>query len=222
MKQNSYQKRIVQCEKIQYDNFCNIFFALHQLSADLLKKIKDYDLIMRSKNIKDKLEKIESVYMESIILDMAKITSSNRSDKSGIKELQEISPALIKQEIADLLSDNKSILYKIKANRNRKIAHFDMSKENSFINMGFSEIQIDTMINDYKDGLEQSDIIQSDKDLSVIAEFRKVKSCSSDNERYSISDFSSDLPEFKKIIEKIIMIANKLNHCFHTTNKKPI
>jgi hypothetical protein len=201
------------------DNFYNILFVVHQLNTDILRKINDYEVsIMNSDNIKNKFYNIEFVYMHSIILDIAKLTSETGSDKSGIKELMKISPPDIKQEFEKLLSDNSNLLGKIKINRNKIIAHIDISEKYSYMKMGSSQIEIGRKIEDYKTYLKLSHIKPSKKDLAIITKFQEMKSSSSDIERYSPSDFSLDLPVFKNLLKTIMEISNKLNQHFYENN----
>lgn len=198
------------------DNFYKILFVVYQLNTDILKKINDYEVsIKNSDNTKNEFYNIEFVYMHSIILDIAKLISATRSDKSGIKELMKISPPNIKQEFERLLSDNSNLLEKVRINRNKIIAHIDVSEQGSYIEMGFSQVEIRRKIEDYKKYLELSHIKPSKKDLAVITKFQEMKSSSLNLERYSPSDFSLDLPIFKVLLEKIIEISNKLNHHFY-------
>lgn len=117
---------------VNQNDFYNVLFVIYQLSSDILKKIIDYKTLIEDSNlIKKQFYNIEFVYMHSIILDIAKLTSSTKSDKSGLKELEKISPNVLKKEITALTQRHKDLLEKIRNNRNKIIAHIDVTERGS-------------------------------------------------------------------------------------------
>lgn len=64
------------------------FAAFLNLRQDVLEKMKKVKIINQIKPTLLLLRKIEQVYMESIILDMAKIIGVSNCDQTGIKEIK--------------------------------------------------------------------------------------------------------------------------------------
>lgn len=193
-------------------NFYNLLFVVDDLSSAIVKKIDDYEnLIQGSNTIKKDFYNIEFVYMHSIVLDMAKLLSVTKSDKSGLIQLKDISPEEIESEIAKFEQDNKKIIEKITNNRNRIISHVDISDGSAYFDMGISEHEFKNKIDDYRRYLAHFGDVDENKIRTYEESLQKIKSTSSENERYRPPDFIVDLPVLKSMSEKISKFAHDIN-----------
>jgi hypothetical protein len=202
-------------------NFHNLLFVVNDLSHTILKKIDDYDKrIEKDNNIISAFYNIQFVYIHSIVLDIAKLISATGADKSGLKQLKEICPDKdIKVKIEAFEQKYKYILAKIIVNRNKIIAHVDISDMGSYVNMGFSKIEIERKITDYKDYLKITGGELDATALNLISQLKKLESVSIDKERYSPSDFSIEIPTLKEMVNEILVVASDLNLYFYKLQK---
>ena len=195
-------------------NFYNILFVVDDLSHTILKKIDDYkNHIESDPSLKRRFYNIEFVYMHSIILDIAKLISATGSDKSGLRQLKELCTSkIIEAEISNFEIKYKNTLEKIKANRNKIIAHVDISDAGSYFDMGFSETEINKKITDLKKYFE---LTKQKPDSNLLFQFENLKANSSNKERYSPSDFVIEIPVLEKMIKEILKISTDLNLHFY-------
>lgn len=195
-------------------NFHNILFVVNDLSHTILKKIDDYkNHIENDASLKKIFYNIEFVYMHSIILDIAKLISVTGSDKSGLKQLKEICTSkIIGGEIDNFESKYKNTLEKIKANRNKIIAHVDVSDAGSYFDMGFSEIEINKKITDLREYFKHT---KQEPESNLISQFENLKARSSIKERYSPSDFVIEIPVLENMVKEILKISTDLNLHFY-------
>lgn len=195
-------------------NFYNILFVVNDLSHTILKKIDDYkNHIESDASLKRRFYNIEFVYMHSIILDIAKLISATGSDKSGLKQLKEIcTNKIIGGEIDNFESKYKGPIEKIKANRNKIIAHVDVSDAGSYFDMGFSEIEINKKITDLREYFKH---IKQEPDSNLISQLENLKASSSIKERYSPSDFVIEIPVLENMVKEILKISTDLNLYFY-------
>ena len=147
-----------------------------------------------------------------IILTIAKLLSLTRSDRSGLVQLEKISPPEVKRRIQDLRKLNEPLITKISSNRSRIIAHVDISTNRSYTKMGFSEMEVERML----DGLRKSffqrdDAMQAD----LVKRWRNLASTSPEQERYSPSDFLNDLPKLRTLAKEVQNIVRDLNIYFY-------
>ncbi len=196
--------------------FYNILFVINELGSTILKKISDYEnVIQNDYSLKKKFHNIEFVYIHSIILDIAKLTSKASSDKSGLKDLKKFcSDKTIQNKITNFEVKYKNTLEKIKNNRNRIIAHVDISEENSYFKMGFSDIEIKTKKDDYKKYME---LTNQQLDIVKIEELEKFQTSSIKEERYSPSDFLLEIGLLKEMINEVLVIASDINLYFYNS-----
>jgi len=176
--------------------------------------IKEFEYISGNELFDDSLPNIGNVYMNSIILDFAILFSIEDCDKAGLRQLKAGAPKKAKVDIEELEKTYNDIITKVKSNRRRIIAHRDISKENAYYYMGFSEIEINRIIEDYKKSPYFDKPISDEEDLTITA-FKKIQASSKENERYSLSDFQNDIPRLKEIIEKSYAIVKDINNYYH-------
>jgi hypothetical protein len=195
-------------------NFYNILFVVNDLSHTILKKIDDYkNHIESDTSLKRRFYNIEFVYMHSIILDIAKLISATGSDKSGLKQLKEVCTSkIIRGEIDNFESKYKNTLEKIKANRNKIIAHVDVSDAGSYFDMGFSETEINKKITDLREYFKHT---KQEPDSNLISQLENLKAGSSIKERYSPSDFVIEIPVLENMVKEILKISTDLNLYFY-------
>jgi hypothetical protein len=201
------------------NNFYVLLGAVINLTIetkDLLIQYKTF--IVKNKEMRKHLKNIDYIYMYYIILNLSKLFSLTGADKSGLKQIKNISPKKIKEEITLLEQTNLKTIEKIQNNRNRIVAHLDISKDNSYINMGFSTIEINRK---KKDILEYSKITNMDQVLTknLLEIYRGLKSKSKKEERYSPSDFTRSIPKLTKMMEDILKITNDLSLYYYNKTK---
>ncbi|MBU4056658.1 hypothetical protein KJ695_01975, partial [Patescibacteria group bacterium] len=182
---------------------------LYVVTRDLIyrikQKIKDFQYIHKSKSLKEKLRDIEFVYMHSIIFDIAKLFGATKSDKIGLKQFKNISPKKSKDKLTELEKSYGDIFLKISNNRNRIIAHINISNKNAYFNMGFSIEEINKKIADCKNSA------YFDPNDSFIERLKNLKAKNRDNERYSPSDFLIDIPRIEKFLNEFTLIIDEVN-----------
>lgn len=199
-------------------NLYNILFVTNDLSHAILKKMDDYkNHIDTDFSLKKKFYNIEFVYMHSIILDIAKLISATGSDKSGLKQLKELCPSkTIEEEISNFEIKYKNTIEKIKTNRNKIIAHVDISNTDSYFEMGFSEIEISRKISDLKSYLKYH---TKEPSIEMISQLENLKASCPKKERYSPSDFMSEIPLLEAMVREILKISKDLNLYFYRTRE---
>jgi len=195
-------------------NFYNILFVVNDLSYTIFKKIDDYkNHIESDPSLKRRFYNIEFVYIHSIILDIAKLISATGSDKSGLKQLKELCTSkTIKTKINNFEIKYKNTLKKITVNRNKIIAHVDISDAGSYFDMGFSETEINKKITDTKKYFKN---IKKEPDPNLISQLENLKARSSTNERYSPSDFIIEIPVLENMVKEILKISIDINLYFY-------
>lgn len=196
-------------------NFYNIYAIIEDLSNSVLENIDDYKKIIDDYELYKDIRNIKFVYMYSIILDMGKTLAVGGNDKSGLKALLEIAPDDFKKRILQTQENYTDIISKLKNNRNRIIAHVDISNENSYFNLGFSALEIEEEINNHK----KLRLMSKDETESDTIFYNKLKSLvpnSIKDERYGPSDFLNDIETFKKIIAEVLEIVRDLNIYFYS------
>jgi hypothetical protein len=157
--------------------------------------------------------------MHSVLLDIGKLLCVTGSDKSGLNELEKLAPNQFKKEINDFKLKYSDIISKITTNRNKIIAHIDISENGSYFKLGFSHTEIDRKIEDFKKYVESiNNGVLNKSDLEVIDGYNKLKSSSIKYERYSPSDFYKDKDIFVEMVNIIRKIAQELNYHFYKEN----
>ncbi len=205
---------------IKPQNFYDIVAVVYDLSGEVEKKLGQYNsTIWTDKKLRMELSGIEYVYMSSIILDLAKIFSLARKDESGLKKLKECSPSVIRDKFFQLQKSHNKLLEKLKENRNRLIAHVDISKDRSVFRMTLSKSERIRMIKNY------GFIIENHRDeKSLIEDFAKniskKRSRSHKNERYSPVDLIHDAPEILRMLKELKIIVSELVMYFYKKESK--
>jgi len=191
--------------EINDNDYHKLLGIIQWIIEDTKKKIRDFKCIANNKLLTKKLLcNIEVVYMNSIIIDIAKLINATKSDKAGLKQFKKISPEGSKNKLVELEKSYEDILKKIVSNRNRIIVHIDISDKNSYCNMGFSEEEVNRNIED------NINSIYFNSNDSTIEGFKKSITKDKDNERYSPTDFLIDIPRIKKFLNEFILIINEV------------
>ena len=179
------------------------------------KKIEAYETkIGNNSSLSKEYFNIDYVYMHSIILDIAKLIGATGNEKGTLTGLYSLAPANLRKDIDELRLKNEIIFKKIENNRNKIIAHVDVSDFWAYFNMGFSQLEIDRRIQDFMNYLELTGQ-ETKTNLDVIENLKNLKSTSVQFERYSPADFGQDLNRFKSIINEILDITTRANSYFY-------
>jgi len=197
--------------KEEVKNFwIHYFAAFLNLKQDVLEKIEEVKIINQIKPTLLLLRKIEQVYMESIILDMAKIIGVSNCDQTGIKEIKKyLDDDDFKNKLDQIEEKYKTTIIKIRENRNRIISHLDFYK-NPYYNLKFSRDHLEKMIG--PSSPEAHALYGGKKNFEKVKE-RIMKKCSSskEEERYCPIDLNKDVELFLSIIEELDEIFGKIN-----------
>lgn len=199
----------------QSEKWSNLYFVVHDLGNAILKKIGDYETkIYENGSLKRDFYNIEFVYMHSILLDIAKLISATGSDQSGLKQLKKGAPSNILERICNVETNHRDLISKVKVNRNKIVAHVDITEMGSYHKLGLSDLEVERRIED----LKRYSKLTGDRVAipQIIKDLENLKSISPETERYSPSDFFSDLDKFKQIAREILDIADELNVYFYT------
>lgn len=185
------------------------------LNIGVEKKFEEFQKI---KNIKANNDNIDmwlagQVYMESIILDMAKIFGVANSDQTGLKSLKENlkSPQFdqFKKQIEEIEQNYSYVKEKIKKNRNWIISHADFINKYN-LKISPDEFERTSYLPDYS---ERYLYIFGDKERYEKWKNeteKKIVSEQKENQSYAQEDLISDIPLFKKIIEDLYNIFDKI------------
>ncbi len=195
-------------------NFYNLLFVIDDLCRTILKKLEDYKNNIENGKYVKTFYNIDFVYMHSIVLDVAKLVSATKKDKSGLSQLKKDSPQILRVRIDNFEKRYEDTIEKIKNNRNKIIAHIDISDKGSYFDMGFSKVEISRKIEGYKKLLKYQGNV-GPNDLETIERLKKLESKSIKGERYSPSDFSKDVNKIKNMVEEILNIAHDVNNYYY-------
>lgn len=164
--------------------------------------ISDYEEIQADIETQKKYPQIENAYIDSLIIYLGKVFSTSNNEAFRLSVFKSICSDSINQEIEQIEQKHKSTIAKIVKNRNKLIAHLDPD----FYNLGFSEQEIERML--------QKDASAFNWDHSELTSHRdwymkNLKSTKKNEERYSISDFQTDLPVIKELATQLLDIWNR-------------
>jgi len=183
--------------------------ATHEQSAiwgnfwqivDLSKKLlTDFEKLSSEKELARKLTQIETAYIDSIIVHVAKIFSNSKNEPFRLGQFKAICRDEIKSELEAVEKTYKDIIGKIVTNRNKLIAHLD----ERFYELFFLENEIQRMEQAMAKGMRMT--LQEAK--GVYASMPRTTDKS--KERYSVGDFQEDFPAIKKMVEKLDEIWGK-------------
>lgn len=202
------------------EEFYNILNVMGILSNDILRKLDDYEnQIISNSSTKQQFYNIEYVYMHSTVLDLAKLLAVTKSDKSGLRQLMDISPEKYAEKISAFQVEYESIIAKIKDNRNRIISHVDISSDRAYFMMGVSESETEKKIADYL-GAQKYYRENPVARIKVVEGLRSLQSLGRVNEKYGPTDFVGDFPVFKKMITEIGEILHDLNMYYYENSLK--
>ena len=205
MKTNNHKKPTKLTKKF-WAGYFGAFFSLKQ---NVEAKISEFQKIKKAKN-----NIAKQVYMESIVLDIAKILRVSRSDQTGIESiknhLQSKKFIQFKKQIEKLDKKYKSVKSKVKQNRNRIISHIDFHKK-PYYGLKFSQAEVNRIYNVPK---ELITIVYGDeekyKSVKAHAETQLVSN-QKRNQRYAPIDLDKDVPLFESIIGELTKIFNEIN-----------
>ena len=155
------------------------------------KLVSDYKNISPLKELQQKFPQIETAYIDSIIVHVAKIFTSSKHEPFRLEQFKAICRTEIKKEIEEVEEEYKDVTSKIVTNRNKLVAHLDKN----FSDLCFSKNEIERMERD----MAKSIGLQDAKGIFASMPITSDKS----KERYSPRDFRDDLPQIKKILEKL-------------------
>ncbi len=187
--------------------FSLLFCEVRDLICRTEKKIGQFKSI-ESDSLKKILPDIDLVYMHSIIIDIAKLINATKSDRIGLNQFKNIAPKDQKNNIENLENNYKNEILKIKNTRNRIIVHIDIEypKKNS-------KEETIRIMEDYKKFYQY--IKNENEDDSVLTRILSVikenEAQNIDDERYSISDFTSDIPRIKLFLNEFLLIIDSIN-----------
>lgn len=210
MKRKMTIKKPIKLTKKFWAGYFGAFFSLKQNAE---AKINEFQKIKKTKN-----NTAKQVYMESIVLDMAKILGVSRSDQTGIESiknhLQSKKFIQFKKQIEKLDKKYQSVKSKVKQNRNRIISHIDFHKK-PYYGLKFSQAEVNRI---YDVPKELITIVYGDEEKykSVKAQAEKqLVSNQKRNQRYAPIDLDNDMPLFKSIIDELAKIFNEINLFVH-------
>ncbi len=194
--------------------FANHYFVIRDLGSNILMRMASFRKIVDDAKLRHDFPDISFVYMHQILLDISKFMSLSGADNSGFPELIHISPKDIQAKIKAVESTYEPLLKKVESNRNRTIAHIDISNAKSYMKMGFSEAEITKKIDDYTRSLT-GPYGDAEYNHKLVEDLLAMRSSSSDEERYSPSDFLNDSTPITLMIEECFKIADELNQYYY-------
>jgi len=160
--------------------------------VDLSKKLlSDYENLVTEPELARKLPQIETAYIDSIIVHIAKIFTNSKNEPFRLEQFKAICRTEIKKEIEKMEEEYKDITGKIVTNRNKLIAHLDKN----FSDLCFSKNEIERMEQDIAKSINSQDT----KGIFASMPITSDKS----RERYSVRDFRDDLPRINEMIKKL-------------------
>ncbi len=166
------------------------FWQIFHLSKML---ISDYENIPTKQELLKNLPQIETAYIDSIIVHVAKIFTRSDNEPFSLAKFKTLCRDEIRKEIEGVEGEYKDIIGKIITNRNRLIAHLDKT----FYELYFSKSEIERMEQAMSTGMGMS--LNDAK--SIYASMPRTADKS--KERYSFGDFREDFPRIKAMIDKL-------------------
>lgn len=167
---------------------CNELFCIFGETLFFIKTLlSEFESVFNNKRIINEISTVRLVYMEVIIINLAKLFGNAKNDKFRICHFKDISPQ-IEKEVEKIEKSHEDIIGKVISNRNKIIAHSDKN----FHELCFS--------NNHRVGIEK--VFRCD--LS-----KMNRAISRDKEHYDIGDLKNDLPEIRKLIEKAEKILDE-------------
>ncbi len=172
------------------------FWQILNISEKLLN---DFEKISPEVEYLKRLPQIETAYIDSIIVHVAKIFSSSRNEPFRLQQFKSICRSEVREELDNLENRYKDIIGKIVTNRNKLIAHLD----EKFYELCYSESEIVQIASDMA---QRAHMSLEDAKAVCASMPRAVEKT---QERYSVGDFRSDLPQINKMIEELNSIWSK-------------
>ncbi len=183
--------------------------ATHEQSAiwgnfwqilDLSKKLlTDYEKLVSEREIQKRFPQIETAYIDAVIVHVAKIFSTSGNESFRLGKFKTICRSELKKEIEELETEYKDVIGKIVTNRNKLIAHLD----EKFYDLCYSENEIERLQQQMVTRMHMS----LEEAKAIYASMPRTKD--KRNERYSVGDFEDDLPQLKKVLEKLYSIWDR-------------
>lgn len=156
------------------------------------KLVLDYEKIFSLKELQQKFPQVEIAYTDSIIVHVAKIFSNSKNESFRLARFKTICRAEIKKELEDVENKYKDIIGKIITNRHKLVVHLDKN----FYKMPFSENEIKRMAQDLSGpqiSLKEAEAVSA----------TMPRTTDKSKERYTTRDFRDDLPQIKRMLEKL-------------------
>src|SRR5680860_573902 len=104
-----------------------LFFVFRETLFFIKTLLLEFEKVFDNEKIVKKISRVRIVYMEVIIINLAKIFSKSKNDKFSIIQLRNISPKREKEKIEKIEKSHKNIIGKILSNRMKIVAHTDLN-----------------------------------------------------------------------------------------------
>jgi len=166
------------------------FWQIFNLSKQL---VTDYENLVSKPELRKELPQIDTAYIDSIIVHVSKIFTYSEGEPFRLEQFKTLCRPEIKSEIEQLQKEYKDIIGKIVINRNKLIAHLDKR----FYDLCYSENAIEIMYSDMARNLNIS-LDEAKRDFATMP-----RTPDKSKERYSVSDFRDDLPNIRKMLNKL-------------------
>ncbi len=167
-------------------NLCGAFSVL---ISEVREMIDEFEKIPDNKNILGSFPYIETVYMRCIIVELNKILSGSKNDVFSLSKFKTSFDEKIKSDVIKIENDNKTLIEKIKNNRNQLFAHLD--KE--YLDMKLSKSEVMLLGKKFE------------------ADFSSIESKCKAKERYATQDLRKDLKDIKKLLDECSLIQKSVS-----------
>jgi len=162
--------------------------AFSMLISEAREIIKEFEKIPNKKNILGSFPWIETVYMRCIIVELNKILSGSKNDVFSLSKFKTGFDEKIESDIIKIENDNKTLIEKIKNNRNQLFAHLDK---------GYLYMK-----------LSKSAVMSLEKKFET--DFSSIESKCKVEERYTPPDLRNDLKNIKKLLDECSLIQKSV------------
>jgi hypothetical protein len=174
-----------------YGNFWQILNLCQELLAD-------YEHVISDEEAKKKFNYIENVYVDALIVHLAKLFSPSRNEAFRLGTFKTILRPELRNRVEDMEISHTETIAKILMNRDKLVAHLD----EKFYDIPFSERQIKEF--------EEDMVKRMRVDYKEAAEIYKhmPRAEKKRGERYSLLDFREDTPLIKEMLIELKSVWN--------------
>src|SRR5680860_1557282 len=187
-----------------------LFFVFRETLFFIKTLLLEFEKVFDNEKIVKKISRVRIVYMEVIIINLAKIFSKSKNDKFSIIQLRNISPKREKEKIEKIEKSHKNIIGKILSNRMKIVAHTDLN----YHELCFSDNEIRRMEENIKNSMR----IEGKESDSVSLKMNRATS--KDKERYTPRDLKGDLVEINSLIDQLDNILLEVVMFYYNKNMK--